>query len=113
MVNSLRGREDLSLENEVIQGLAMQLLGLLWALEERGHAAQGKVPVAATLAAAASAGFDGVVKALVPARGRPEWSLQRKARSARHYPQRERLVEDVTARLGVVFVGAARTQVVR
>lgn len=113
VVNSLRGREDLSLENEVIQGLAMQLLGLLWALEERGHAAQAKVPVAATLAAAASAGFDGVVKALVPARGRPEWSLQRKARSARHYPQRERLVEDVTARLGAVFVGAARTQVVR
>jgi len=70
--NKLRGVQELTLENEVLFVLAVQMLTLLAALEQRGHAAQGKMTVAS--ATESDEALKPLVAALQPARSHPDWA---------------------------------------
>lgn len=105
VVNKLRGRVDLSLENEVIQVLAANALALLAALELRGHAALGKVPVGLERISATLPKLGQVLKALEPARGRPEWLLDG-AKVKGTNRRREQLVDAVAAELDKTITDA-------
>ena len=104
--NRARGLQDLTLEDATLEALALQMLALQAALEGRGHAAQHAVRVAAPAAAhEARTRPAPLLRALSPARGRPEW-----CRSASGFPpasaERERVVEDVAGVLHRLVDGA-------
>jgi hypothetical protein len=107
LANKIFARVDLSLEEEVVQLVVERMLGLLKALEERGHAAFEKLPVESAPAAAAadSARIRAVLHALMRARGHPEWALDASHR-ALGQPRRKRTVEEVVAALRAAYVGA-------
>jgi len=86
--NQVRGVQTLSVENELLLLAAEGLLGLVSALEQRGHAAQQKLQLAAseTKQTSASSGsahgsaadknLRACVRALEPARSHNSWSRQ-------------------------------------
>jgi GTPase SAR1 family protein len=98
LANRMRGLVDLTVEDPVIQVLAAHMTGLLAALEQRGHAAPGKVLVDASQSGLPSDELARVLTTLQPARGHPEWpaAARRRHRDAR----RDEVVEDVAAALG-------------
>jgi hypothetical protein len=105
LANKLRGRVDLSLEDEVVQIVSERLLGLLEALEERGHAAFEKVPVDAAPAAADPARLRALLQALTRARGHPEWVLD-KTQGALGHPRRKKTADEVVDALRSAYAGA-------
>lgn len=109
LANKVRGRVDLTLEDEVVQIVVERALGLLKALEERGHAAFAPVPVdAAPAAAAADPGrLRALLRVLGRARGHPDWVLA-PGRGAPAQPRRRKTAEEVVAALNAVYAGAPR-----
>lgn len=73
VANKLRGVHELTLESEVLYVLAAQMLDLLAALEQRGHAAQGKVLPAPGQDRPANE-IRQLVGLLQPARSYPQWA---------------------------------------
>lgn len=98
LANKVRGRVDLSLEDEVLQVVGERMLALIDALEQRGHAAFDKVPVGTSPARSDPATLQPVLQGLVRARGHPEWALDRN-QGARTHPRRRRTVEELVAAL--------------
>ena len=107
LANKVLGRIDLSLEDEVIQIVVERLLGLLKALEERGHAAFDKLPVNSAPAAAAAdpARLLAVLQALTRARGHPDWVLDQ-SHGALGQPRRKKAADEVVAALRAAYIGA-------
>jgi hypothetical protein len=98
ITNRIRGLVDLSVENEVIQVLSGQMLALLDALEERGHAAFDKVAAPPSSALPAPGVLERLSKALLAARGHPEWAGRRARRHDRD-ARRDEVIENVVAAL--------------
>lgn len=98
LANKVRGVQELTLENEVLFVLAAQMLDLLVALEQRGHAAQGRIASSAGEGSEAGAEFKRLVGGLQEARVHPEWALMQR-RSAASNPRRMRLVESVSEQM--------------
>ena len=73
--NRMQGVHELTLEDPVLLVLTDQLLRLLLALEQRGHAAVDKLRLADDAAGEGKLAhrLSGVIEALAPARGHPEW----------------------------------------
>lgn len=99
LANKLRGVQELTLENEVLYVLAAQMLDLLAALEQRGHAAQGKVAIPDGGAVQDPAPFKQMVAGLQDARGHPEWAEPGR-RGLTEDLRRAGLVESVARKLG-------------
>jgi hypothetical protein len=99
--NKLAGDQDLTLDDAVLVVLATRLLALHAALEERGHAAQEKLPALAGEEPAAD-GDDAppveLLRALEPARGQPDWADDAQPGPA-SAARRERAVEALVAAL--------------
>lgn len=104
LANKLLGRVDLSLEDEVIQIVVERVLGLLGALEQRGHAALAPVPVDSMPAAAPAdrARLQALLRVLGRARGHPDWALER-GHGAPGQPRRRKTAEEVVAALRAVY----------
>lgn len=102
VVNKLRGVHELTLESEVLYVLAGQMLDLLAALEQRGHAAQGKVSAAPAAPSAATAELKHLVGLLQAARSHPGWSLV-DPRGGADDARRRQLREAAAAELGTVL----------
>lgn len=98
LANRMRGVQELTLENEVLFVLAAQMLNLLAALEQRGHAAQGRIAAAAEEGVADSAEFKRIIGELQVARSHPEWMPDRH-HGAASQPRRMRLVDAVGEQL--------------
>ena len=88
--DALQGRESLSLEDSVLLVAAQRLLGLHFALQSRGHAAEGRVELERN--AVAMERLQSVLGALQPARAHPEWA-------AEDSPRREAARRELLARL--------------
>lgn len=73
MMNKARGVQELTLENEVLLVVAEHMVNLLWALEERGHAAMDRIIVSPVLPEAVNQKSKLLISALQPARSHPEW----------------------------------------
>ncbi|SNT18393.1 small GTP-binding protein domain-containing protein [Noviherbaspirillum humi] len=93
-----RGMQDLTLENELLLAAAQQMLGLLRALERRGHAAMDKLPEQRTDSRAADDHLNRLAQALQPARSHPEWAIGMGGRG-RGNAARERFAEEVALQL--------------
>lgn len=102
LANKLRGVHELTLENEVLYVLGAQMLDLLAALEQRGHAAQGKIAASSGSEAAADAQFKQLVAEVQAARSHPEWALVQD-RGAANDGRRLRLVASVCERLAEMY----------
>lgn len=74
LANRLRGVHELTVENSVLFVLAERQLGLLRALEQRGHAAMQRIAPAAADRADRNDALARIVQAAQPARSHPEWS---------------------------------------
>lgn len=77
LANTLRGRVELSVEDEVLAVLADQLLTLVLALEQRGHAATAAVVLRGTLGEASparQASLRALLGLLNRARAHPAWA---------------------------------------
>lgn len=107
LANKVLGRVDLSLEDEVIQIVIERLLGLLKALEERGHAALAPVPIDSAPAAASTdrTQLRALLRLLRRARGHPEWVVER-GQGALGTQRRRKTAEEVVAALKTLYVGA-------
>lgn len=92
LVNQARGVQEVSLENEVLLVMAEHMVRLLWALEQRGHAATGKVVVAVDAPDALRQEMKALIHAAQPARSHSEWDTSISTKHARS-AQRERLVQ--------------------
>jgi len=90
LADALQGRESLSLEDSVLLVAAQRLLGLHFALQARGHAAEGRVELERH--AVALERLQNVLSALQPARAHPEWA-------AEDSPRREAARRELLARL--------------
>jgi hypothetical protein len=107
VANLVRGRVDLTVEDQVLALLADQMLALLLTLEGRGHAASQAVTLQAALDPARQAALRGLLAALAPARAHPEWGLGMPPDgSARH----ERTVGAVVAALRDLATRAAQAR---
>lgn len=73
MLNKARGVHELTLENEVLFVLAGHMGHLLRALEQRGHAAIGKIAAGTEEPPAMRKPLTQLIDALQPARSHPEW----------------------------------------
>lgn len=102
LFNKLRDVHELTVEDRVLFVLAAWQLGLLRALEQRGHAALDRVPASSPAAPAANAraqrALAELVRAAQPARSHPEWETGTRRRW-REAPQRQDLVLRVAARI--------------
>lgn len=101
--NLALGREDLSLEDAVVQVIARRLLALAALLETRGHAASAKVDLDDAAGTVPDGGLEPLLKALRPARSHPEW-----AQAGSESRPRAETVEAVAAALGEAVVVADR-----
>lgn len=90
--------EDMVLSNEVLLLTAECLLNLVKILEERGHAAEGSIPLHSDSAQARNENFRTLLKKLQAARGQPEWENRENQTESDHLP-RARLVGDIKASL--------------
>lgn len=75
VANLVRGRVDLTVEDEVLALLADQMLALLLTLEGRGHAASQAVTLQPMHDAKRQAALRGLLGALAPARAHPDWGI--------------------------------------
>jgi hypothetical protein len=98
LANKVRGVQELTLENEVLFVLAAQMLQLLLALEQRGHAAQGKVAASTEVEAEAGVKLKRLISGLQAARTHPDWALIQNSGAADN-PRRMQLVETVRQQL--------------
>lgn len=106
LANKVLGRVDLSLEDEVIQIVAERMLGLLRALEERGHAAFAPLSIEVAPAAPViqPARLRALLRVLGRARGHPDWALARG--HALGHSRRARTVEETVAALRSLYGNA-------
>lgn len=104
--NKVRGMQELSLENEVLLVMAEQMLSFLSALEQRGHAAQGKIKPA-------SHGDDQaqhlkqLIATLQDARAYPQW--EKHSSDSSHDARHARLVEDLHRALSPLLESRLQT----
>lgn len=96
VANLVRGRVDLTVEDEVLALLADQMLALLLTLEGRGHAASQAVALQPTIDPARQAALRGLLAALAPARAHPEWGIGTPPGGS---ARRDRVIEAVVAAL--------------
>jgi hypothetical protein len=101
LMNRARGVQEVTLENEVLLIMAEHMVRLLWALEQRGHAASGKVAVGGNAVTAMTDEMNAMMNTLQAARGHPEWDVSVSPRQAGG-AQRESLIDTVAAKLGAV-----------
>lgn len=101
LMNKALGIEALTLENEVLLVMAEHMLNLLWALEQRGHAAMGKVSRHQSMPQAVNEQLKQLIEAVQRARSHPDWES---ARLSRYYEnaQRSRFVDEVAGKIRVV-----------
>jgi hypothetical protein len=92
LANKMRGMQELTIENEVLFVLARQMMDLLVALEQRGHAAQGKIAAPAGTGDETGAELKQLIAALQAARSHPQW-VSAGSRGAANDPRRLQLVE--------------------
>lgn len=98
LANKMRGMQELTLENEVLYVLAGQMLDLLVALEQRGHAAQGKIATSGATEGEAGVELKPLVGVLQAARSHPEWAQGRGGRTSLD-PRYKGLVDAASAQL--------------
>ncbi|MGV3741989.1 MAG: GTPase/DUF3482 domain-containing protein [Burkholderiaceae bacterium] len=99
LMNRARGVQEVTLENEVLLVMAEHMVRLLWALEQRGHAASGKVAVGGNAPKAIMDEMKAVMNTLQAARSHPEWDVSVNPRQAGS-AQRDRFIDSVAAKLG-------------
>jgi hypothetical protein len=97
LANKLRDVHELTVEDRVLFVLLNWQLGLLRALEQRGHAATDRIGAAGTDAIDPRA-LAVIVQAAQPARSHPEWETTSRLRW-RENPARRELALDVARRL--------------
>lgn len=95
LVNKARGVEELTLENEVLLVMAEHMLNLLWALEQRGHAAMEKVSRRQQTPQKITEQLTQLIEVVQPARSHPDWESTSRRKYFEH-AQRNRLVHSVT-----------------
>jgi hypothetical protein len=101
LLNKALGLEALTLENEVLLVIAEHMLNLLWALEQRGHAAMGKISSRQHTPQQVNAHLTQLIEAVQPARSHQDWESTSRRRYAEH-PQRGRFVQEVAAKIKAV-----------
>jgi hypothetical protein len=92
LINKARGIQELTLENEVLLVMAEHMVNLLCALEQRGHAAAGKVSGGQETSQGVNDKLKAVIGAVQPARSHPDWELTANGRSSAD-AQRSRLID--------------------
>jgi GTPase Era involved in 16S rRNA processing len=97
LVNQARGVQEVTLENEVLLVTAEHMIKLLGVLEQRGHAAMGKVMIQGEISEDMSKEMRALIHAVQPARGHPEWAAQDSRRRSGS-SQRERLTREVMSK---------------
>jgi hypothetical protein len=102
LANKLRGVHELTVDNSVLFVLAERQLGLLRALEQRGHAALRRIEPQAADHAARNQALARIVQAAQPARSHPEW-----ADSRRDTADRRARVSDIAQQLQQALVQRA------
>ncbi len=80
LMNKALGIEALTLENEVLLVMSEQMLQLMWALEQRGHAAMGKVSSRQPTPQAINEQLKQLIEAVQPARSHPDWESASRSR---------------------------------
>jgi GTPase Era involved in 16S rRNA processing len=98
LANKVFGVEELTLENEVLLVMAEHMLNLLWTLEQRGHAAMGKVSSRQQTPHAANEELKRLIEAVQPARSHPDWESTNR-RKYFEYAQRNRFVLGLTEKI--------------
>jgi hypothetical protein len=98
LLNKARGIEALTLENEVLLVMAEHMLNLLWALEQRGHAAMGKISNRQQTPQPVNEKLKRLIEAVQPARSHPDWESTNRSRYS-EYAQRSRFVHGVTGEI--------------
>jgi hypothetical protein len=98
LLNKALRLEALTLENEVLLIMAEHMLNLLWALEQRGHAAIGKVSGAGQTPQELNQKLTQLIQAIQPARSHPGWELAGRGRDAEGAP-RSRFVQSLTEQI--------------
>lgn len=71
--NLLRDVQELTVEDRVLYVLLAWQLQLVRALEQRGHAATGRIPARPVEATGSAAAVNAMLRAARPARGHPDW----------------------------------------
>jgi hypothetical protein len=94
LLNRIRGVHELTLDNELLFLVAMQLLGLTRALDQRGHAALGTLVQGLDSNSEMDQPLKRIVQLLQPARSHPEWETTK-----RESTTRQRLVDAAAAQL--------------
>ena len=98
LINKARGIEALTLENEVLLVMAEHTLNLLWALEQRGHAAMGKVAHQRQTPQEVNEKLKQLIEAVQPARSHPDWESTNRGKYS-EYAQRSRFIHEVTDKI--------------
>lgn len=101
LLNKAIGIEALTLENEVLLVIAEHMLKLLWALEQRGHAAMGKVGGHRSTPHAINEQLKQLIETLQPARSHPDWESSRRGRYTEQ-AQRGRFVQRTADKIRIV-----------
>jgi hypothetical protein len=107
LANQARGVQEVTLENEVLLIMAEHMVMLLWILEQRGHAAMGKVVVGGDLSAELRKEMNTLISAVQPARSHPEWNSAEFGRRA-ETAQRESFVNELMRKTGSVVALQSR-----
>jgi len=102
LLNRIRGVHELTLDNELLFLVAMQLLGLTRALDQRGHAALGTLVQGLGGNSAMDQPLKRIVHLLQPARSHPEWETPK-----RDSATRQRLVDAAAAQLDPLAITLA------
>jgi len=102
LLNRIRGVHELTLDNELLFLVAMQMLGLARALEQRGHAALGPQVQGLESDSAMDPPLKRIVQLLQPARSHPDWETTK-----RDSATRQRLVEATAAQLDPLAIAPA------
>lgn len=80
LMNKALGIEALTLENEVLLVMIDQMLQLMWALEQRGHAAMEKISGRRQMPQAVNEQLRQLIEAVQPARSHPDWESANRSR---------------------------------
>lgn len=101
LINKALGIEALTLENEVLLVMAEHLLNLLAALEQRGHAAMGKISNRQQTPPTLNDKLRQLIVTVQPARSHPDWASDMR----HHYmenSQRSRLLDAIAHKIASV-----------